>query len=164
MVDVGAVIDLGRRILTSLGVVFLAVHSASLARVIVSDLRGSVRRADLVHRKRAQKMLRLHSAVIYVRSPMASITTLKGGTVEIPKRSTAASFLRRKKIAAALRRFRESLDIDQTTAAARAGVSVWKWKRWEEGETAISLEVLPDIATALAKSAAVVVRELGVAA
>lgn len=84
--------------------------------------------------------------------------------MEIPKRSTAISFQRRKKIAAALRSFRESLDIDQTTAAARAGVSVWKWKRWEDGETAISLELLPNIATALAKSAAVVIRELGVAA
>lgn len=95
---------------------------------------------------------------------MASMTTLRGGTVEIPKRSTIASFARRKKIAAALRALRESVDIDETTAASRAGVSVWTWKRWEDGSTAIPLERLFDIAAALKNPLLKLVRDLGVAA
>lgn len=66
--------------------------------------------------------------------------------VDIPKRSTAASIKRRKRIGKILQWVREDIaKIDRMTAAKRAGVSVYRWERWESGDAAIPAEWLPTI-------------------
>jgi len=67
----------------------------------------------------------------------------------LPKRSTLASYQRRKEIGQILRKLREAVGIDCMTAGVRAGVSVHTWERWEAGRTAIPLDRIPDIRKAL---------------
>lgn len=71
--------------------------------------------------------------------------------VMLPKRSTLTSMNRRKAIGAAIQRIREGAGIDRSTAASRAGVSVYTWQRWESGVAAIPMDRVADIARALTK-------------
>ena len=71
------------------------------------------------------------------------------GGDEIPKRSTMATYSRRRAIGRAIQKVRVAADIDIATAAIRSKVSVYTWQRWERGEAAVPLERVPDILRAL---------------
>lgn len=81
--------------------------------------------------------------------------------VSLPKRLTSATWKRRQRIARELQRFREEIDVQRGVAAQRAGVSVYVWERWEQGESAIPLERMADIAKGLAVEVAALLVELG---
>jgi transcriptional regulator with XRE-family HTH domain len=88
---------------------------------------------------------------------MARITTLKG-SVAIPKKLSMAAFLRRRNIGAEIKLLREEAGLTINEAARAASVaadldiSFHTWMRWESGATAIPLEFVSVIATALGKT------------
>lgn len=67
----------------------------------------------------------------------------------LPKRSTLASYRRRKEIGAALQTVREACGLTRMEAAVLADVTFHTWERWEMGKTAIPLDRVADIRRAL---------------
>lgn len=70
----------------------------------------------------------------------------------VPKKLSPEEFERRKQIGSALRKLREHQGLTIDDAARAADVSYHTWCRWEGGKTAIPLELVANIRTALKSS------------
>ena len=72
--------------------------------------------------------------------------------VAVPKKLSPSEYERRKQIGVALRKLRERKHLSLEQAAAEADVSLYTWQRWEQGRTAIPLELVANICRALGQS------------
>jgi transcriptional regulator with XRE-family HTH domain len=72
-------------------------------------------------------------------------------TLTLPKKLTITTYRRRAKIGQTLRALREKRGRTMMDTAVLAGVSLSTWARWENGKTAIPLELVADICRALGR-------------